>query len=520
MQHALLGIALLGCALFSSACVAADNGPDGAAKRPPNVVFILADDLGWSDLGCYGGTFYETPCIDRLAAQGVRFTSAYAACPVCSPSRAAVMSGKNPARIGMTAHIGDPGPKQWRRDTPLLPAESLDRLPLEERTLAEAFRDAGYATLHAGKWHLGGEHYWPEYQGFDVNAGGWSQGGPFTGHGYFSPYGNPRLTDGPPGEHLPDRLAEEAVRFAQAHRFKPFFIHLAFYSVHVPLQAPDDLVAKYEAKRRAAGFSSDEMRQTPDGPVRVRQDHAIYAAMVESMDRAVGRVMAGLEEAGVAQNTIVVFTSDNGGLSTGDVAISADEGWPTTNAPLRAGKGWLYEGGIRVPLIVKAPATGRVGAACDRVVSGADHYATLLTLAGLPPDPRQARDSDDYAVSVQAAPEHGPEQRAPVFWHYPHYGNQGGRPGSAVRSGDWKLIEWYGVDSAHNTLELYNLADDLAESHNLAAAAPDRRDQLHAALVEWRQSLAVRMPTPQTPVVAEEHPTPRAAHAAEAAPPR
>ncbi len=513
-------MALLGGALFSPACAAADEVPTSAARRQPNVVFILADDLGWSDLGCYGSRFYETPCIDRLGAQGVRFTNAYAACPVCSPSRAAVMSGKNPARIGMTSHIGDPGPKQWRRDTPLLPAESLDKLPLEERTLAETFRDAGYATLHAGKWHLGGEHYWPEYQGFDENAGGWSQGGPFTGHGYFSPYGNPRLTDGPPGEHLPDRLAEEAVRFAQAHRFKPFFIHLAFYSVHVPLQAPDELIAKYESKRRAAGFTSDEMHETPDGPVRVRQDHAIYAAMVESMDKAVGRVMAGLEEAGVADNTIIVFTSDNGGLSTGDVAISAEEGWPTTNAPLRAGKGWLYEGGIRVPLIVKAPAAAEAGAVSNHIVSGADHYSTLLSLAGLPADPQQACDSKDYAASLQVASTQESAQRAPVFWHYPHYGNQGGRPGSAVRSGDWKLIEWYGIDDAHNTLELYNLAEDLSESHNLAEEAPDRRDELLAALVAWRHSLSVRMPTPRAPVVADENPTPRAARADETATPR
>ncbi len=234
------------CALLAAvgSSVLADD------TRPPNVVFFLVDDLGWRDVGCYGSEFYETPNIDRLAAEGMLFTNGYASCPVCSPTRASLMTGKNPARLGVTAHIGDAQPHQWRRPTPLIPAPYVDHLDLAERTLAETLHDAGYATLNAGKWHLGfSDQHWPEYQGFDVNVGGWAQGGPFGGKQYFSPYGNPRLPDGPPGEHLPDRLATETVRFINTHRHKPFLAYVAFYSVHVPLVAREDLRQKYAQEK-------------------------------------------------------------------------------------------------------------------------------------------------------------------------------------------------------------------------------------------------------------------------------
>ncbi len=324
------------------------------AAAPPNIVFIHADDLGWADLGCYGSDFHETPHLDRLAALGVRFTDAYATCPVCSPSRASVMSGKYPARLGLTAHVGDAQPEQWRRDTPLNPAPYVSNLVLDEVTLAERLHDAGYATLHAGKWHLGDDRHWPEYQGFDVNFGGWSQGGPFGGKQYFSPYANPRLSNGPKGEYLPERLSDEVVRFIEAHKHEPFFVHYAPYLVHVPLQGRAELLRKYKTKAKALGRSADEWIENADGRVRARQNLPVYAAMVEALDTAFGQVVQKLEQEQLLDNTIIVFTSDNGGLSTGDLGIREAEGWPTTNAPLRAGKGWLYEGGIRVPLIVRA----------------------------------------------------------------------------------------------------------------------------------------------------------------------
>lgn len=464
-----------------------------------NVIVFLADDLGQRDLGCYGSDFYETPNIDRLAEKGVRFTDAYAACPVCSPSRAALLTGKAPARIGLTSHVGDAGPDRWSRPTPLLPAKSIDRLPLEERTLGEAFHDNGYATMHAGKWHLGHEPFYPEYHGFDVNQGGWSQGGPFTGKGYFSPYGNPRLTDGPPGEHLTARLAEEASRFIKAHREEPFFIHMAWYAVHAPLQAPADLVKKYEDKLRTMGREPGALRTTPDGTEPEAQNHAIYAAMVESLDRGVGRVMQAVLQAGIAERTVVLFTSDNGGLSTGDVGLPANQGWPTSNAPLRAGKGWLYEGGVRVPLIVAGP-TARKHAVSERIVAGTDFYTTALSLAGINEQEPTPADSVDFSQALQG----DVEQRQPVFWHYPHYGNQGGRPGSAVRDGDWKLIEWHGATPHEAEVELFNLASDPGEQTNLADKETTRRDNLLGKLNEWRREVRAAFPEPNKDAATEQ----------------
>ncbi|TWT37152.1 Arylsulfatase [Posidoniimonas corsicana] len=465
-------------------------GAAAIAASPPNIVLIVADDLGWKDLACYGSDSYETPHIDQLASSGVRYSDAYATCPVCSPSRASLMTGKNPARLGLTAHIGDPQPENWKRDTPLKPAPYIGNLPLEEITLAERLHDAGYATLHAGKWHLGGERHWPEYQGFDVNIGGWSQGGPFGGKQYYSPYANPRLSDGPEGEYLTDRLASEAAQFIHARRFKPFFVYLPFYSVHVPLVARKDLLEKYEQKFSRS--DAIEMVQTLDGTERARQDHAVYAAMVEAMDQAVGVVLNAIQEAGVADNTIVVFTSDNGGLATGDIGISAEQGWPTTNKPLRAGKGWLYEGGIRVPLIVRPPGESVSGAVSSRVVTGCDLYRSLLTLAELDVPESEGLDSVSFAGSLAAEES----QRPPAYWHYPHYGNQGGRPGGAMRMGDWKLIEWFGENENDSDVELYNLRDDIGEANNLADECPDRLQSMHTALREWRKELGARMPSP------------------------
>lgn len=477
MKRPLLGLFLATLASF-------------ALAKPPNIIFIHADDLGWADLECYGSTFYETPNIDRLAKTGVRFTNAYASCPVCSPTRASVMTGKYPAKLNMTAHLGDTQPENWNKHTPLKPAPYQSNLPHEEITIAEQFHEAGYATLHVGKWHLGGPRFWPEYHGFDVNVGGWSQGGPFGGKQYFSPYANPRLVDGTEGEYMPDRLAEEVARFIEAHRYEPFFVHYAPYLVHVPLQSKDSLIRKYENKLASLPKIEDDLIAAEDGKVRARQDLPVYAAMVEALDTAVGHVLDKLDETQLAEHTIVIFTSDNGGLATGDAAMPPEQGWPTTNAPLRAGKGWLYEGGIREPLIARVPGITPTGITSDYQVTSTDYYPTLLALAGIDDTLQEDLDGRDFSGVLRGESQ----QRGPIYWHYPHYGNQGGAPGGAIRDGKWKLIEWYGVGS-DSTVELYDLSSDIGEANNLAESNPKKRDELLAKLSQWRESQGALMPT-------------------------
>lgn len=456
--------------------------PAMAAERSTrwNIVLIVVDDLGWRDLGCYGSQFYETPNVDRLAAEGVRFLDAYAACPVCSPTRAALMTGKWPQRLGITDYIGAPQPDKWTRNTRMLPAPYSTALPLDETTFAEVLKQRGYATFFAGKWHLGPEGYWPENQGFDVNMGGTGSGGPYGGNKYFSPYGNPRLPDGPPGEHLPDRLATETAKFIEQHKQGPFLAVLCFYSVHTPLMARKDLQRKYEAKRQQLGLKAEFGREGPRD-VRLVQDHAVYAAMVEAMDQAVGKVLRKLDELGLTAQTVVLFTSDNGGLST-------SEGWPTSNLPLRGGKGWMYEGGIRVPLIVRWPSVVRPGTVSSVPVCSVDVFPTLVELAGADPAQHQV---DGLSLVPHLVGEPFPEDR-PLFWHYPHYGNQGGAPSAAVRKGDWKLIHFYEDDR----WELYNLVKDVSETRNLAAEHPERVAELRNLLVRWLVEVGARYPTP------------------------
>ncbi len=449
-----------------------------------NVVFILADDLGVMDVGFNNtDTFYETPRLDALAKQAVRFTAGYAACPVCSPTRSSILTGQYPARTRNTDYFGGPNgfdsipePYDAARDgrfgrmanRPVLPAPYLSRLAPEHTTLAEALKAAGYATMHAGKWHLGGEGSLPTDHGFDVNIAGTSGGGPVGGKKYFSPYGNPFLTDGPPGEHLPDRLATEVSAFIAEHKHERFFVYLPFYSVHTPLMAPEALVAKYEAKQKRLGL---EPRFEPEPPRenRVIQEHAVYAGMVEAMDAAVGKVLDALDAAGVADDTLVIFFSDNGGLST-------SEGSPTSNLPYRAGKGWMYEGGIRGPLLVRWPAKGKAGAACAVPVISTDFYPTILDACGLDRLPEQHVDGVSFAKLLED-PD-AKHDRPPLFWHYPHWGNQGGIPSSAIRDGDWKLITF----AWQKTPELYNLADDPGERRNLALAESSKLAELQAKL--------------------------------------
>jgi arylsulfatase A-like enzyme len=452
-------------------CPAIDRMPN-----TPNVLFILADDLGWSDLGCYGSKFYETPNLDRLAKESVRFTDAYAACNVCSPTRASILTGKYPARLHLT---------DWLNGRNDRPDQKLNRpkfqmfLPLEEVTVAEALKEAKYQTAFIGKWHLGeSPNYWPEHQGFDLNIGGCGAGHPPS---YFSPYGIPNLPDGPKGEYLNDRLTDEALKFLEGSKDKPFLLYFAHYAVHTPLQAKPASIEKYQTKAAQLKKSGPEFVLDHGREVRQVQDHPIYGAMVESLDDSVGRVLNKLKELGLENNTIVIFTSDNGGLSTA-------EGTPTSNLPLRAGKGWGYEGGVREPLIVRWPGVTHPGSISHDPVISTDYYPTILEMLGLPLRAQQHLDGK----SIVAALKGGALPERPLFWHYPHYSNQGGPPHGAVRLGDFKLIEWY----EDMQVELYNLKNDIGEHQDLASKDHPKAAELTSLLHAWRKNVNAQMPTP------------------------
>ncbi|PQJ36583.1 sulfatase [Salinibacter sp. 10B] len=453
----------------------------GTAPDRPNVLFILADDLGYMDVGAYNpDTFYETPNLDSLAQAGLMFTDGYAANPVCSPTRHSIMTGRHPSRDNHTDWFCGGRTERYRH------APYDCSMDTSQVTIGAAFQRGGYDTYFAGKWHLGPEpRHWPENQGFDVNKGGWRAGSPSAhgGGGYFSPYGNPRLEDGPEGEYLPYRLAEETEAFIEQERENPFFAFLSFYEVHNPKQAPDSLVEKYRRKRERMGLDEvDEFEGIeqvwPDEQTRrarVVQGHPVYAAMVEAMDRAVGRVLQGLRENGLADETIVVFTSDNGGLST-------SEGHNTSNRPLRGGKGWLYEGGIREPYVIHWPGVTTAGRKSDVPVMSTDFYPTLLDAAGLPLRPDQHMDGVSLVPVLKGRPT---LDRDALFWHYPHYSNQGGFPGGAVRMGEWKLIE----DYEDGKVRLFNLEADLGERNNVAGQYPGRVEQMRQRLHAWYEEV-------------------------------
>lgn len=486
--------------LFYSVCLAADSG----LPAKPNILFILADDLGQRDLGCYGSQFYETPNLDRLAQDGARFTDGYAACPVCSPTRASIMTGQWPQRTGITDYIGAPlEPHLWKRNTKMLPAPYTDRLALDATTLAESLKAAGYATFFAGKWHLGPEGYWPENQGFDINMGGIERGGPYGGNKYFSPYGNPRLPDGPPGEHLPDRLATETAKFIEANKDRPFLAYFASYSVHTPLMAREDLRRKYEEKRERLGLQEKWGREeTRD--VRLVQEHAVYAAMVEALDLAVGKVLAKLDELGLRENTLVIFTSDNGAVWTRD-AVAAEH---RTNGVLLGQKTDAWEGGHRVPLVARWP--GRIPPGSERraLFTQVDLMATLAEAAGAQlPDGASPDGQSDLAAFTD--PEQAPAKRTEALFL--------GTGGHALRQGDWLYIPKQGsagftvqvppgkpwgqpyaktgqrnsdVDAQGQVkpdappAQLYNLRDDLPQTTNRFRDEPEITKRLAARLDE------------------------------------
>lgn len=460
---------------------------------PPNVVFILVDDLGWRDLGSYGSEFYDTPHLDSLAWKGVRFTNAYAAHPVCSPTRAAIMTGKDPVRLGITDWI--PGMPASRAENPqLIPPEDIHNLPLEEVTLAEAFKGHGYSTFFAGKWHLGeSPEYWPEYQGFDINKGGHDRGSPPGG--YYSPYENPRLEDGPEGEYLTDRLTDEAIRFVgdAAGQEAPFFLYLSYYTVHTPIQGCRRYDDHYRDKQRLLPDGGiPETRPEGYGQTRLTQGDPEYAAMVRCMDENVGRLLKALRQYQAEDNTIIVVTSDNGGLTTLHARRSVA---PTSVTPLRAGKGWAYEGGIRVPLIVTAPGLPE-GAVSRQPVVSMDLYPTLLELAGLPSQTGQHLDGRSLVPYLE---DPAKVDERTLFWHYPHYHGSAWRPGSAVRVNQWKLVEFY----EDGKLELYNLERDLGEQEDLADRYPEEKEELHRLLTQWRDSMGAQIPMPGSPMDAD-----------------
>jgi arylsulfatase A-like enzyme len=451
----------------------------------PNFLFILIDDLGWRDLSCYGSTFYETPHLDRLAAQGVQFTRAYASCPVCSPTRASILTGKCPARVGVTQYIG--GHAVGR----LCDVPYFAGLPLSEMSLAASLREHGYQTWHVGKWHLGGPATGPERHGFDVNLGGCGWGHPHNG--YFSPYGIPNLSDGPAGEYLTDRLTDEAIALIRTRGGRPFFLNLWHYAVHVPIQSPPALVEKYRRKALALGLDG-QAAIVPGEPHtagylrgqpvqrRIVQSDPDYAAMIENLDWNIGRVLAALEETGQADNTVVVFASDNGGLSTA-------EGSPTCNLPLAEGKGWVYKGGTRISQLVRWPAAVRAGTRCDTPVTSCDFYPTFLEAAGLPLQPEQHSDGASLLPLLTGRGELAPRD---LFWHYPHYSNQGGRPACSMIAGRWKLIEFF----EDGRLELFDLKEDPGERRNLVAEQGALARDLRARLAAWRENVAALVPRP------------------------
>jgi len=468
-------LALCSCMVLSLT-INAQTKTAGTPKM--NVLFFLVDDLGWKDISCYGSTFYETPHIDALAKDALKFTRAYSASPVCSPTRAAIMTGKYPSRTGITDYIGAPQPDQWKRNTPMLSSTYADRLALEEYTLAEALKDGGYKTYYAGKWHLGPEGFWPENQGFEINKGGIHKGNP--GKGYFSPYDNARLADGPIGEYLPERLARETKDFIRQNKQQPFFIYHNFYLVHSPFLAKKELIEKYEKKRDRLGVK-DSFIDDNNRKVRQVQTHATYAAMVEALDNAVGEMVNTLKEEGLYDRTLIIFYSDNGGLST-------SEGTPTSNVPLRAGKGWMYEGGIRVPLLIRWPGVTKAGAETSVPVNSPDFYPTILEATGLPLKPQQHLDGKSIVkvLKVKRFKDRN------MFFHYPHHGNQGGFPSSSVIQGKWKLIYFFG----RNKHELYNLDSDMGEQHDLSVRNSGRTKRMKAVMEKFWEQTGSKFPVP------------------------
>lgn len=470
------GMAGVSCAVF---IVAAALGGGGTAARAqaegetdagPNIVFIYVDDMGWKDVGFMGSSFFHTPNIDRLARQGMVFTAAYANAPNCAPSRAALLSGQYAPRTGIYT-VSTPA-RGASRNRKLIPTPNKQRLARDVVTISEVLGDAGYTSASMGKWHLGDPpDYGPEAQGFDLNVGGYGVGNPNPFGAYFSPWSNPYLEAVPSGTYLTEHLTDRALAFMEQNREQPFFLYLPYYTVHSPWQAPDRLVRKYERRQKGAAGKIDPT----------------YGAMVEALDYNVGRLLKKLDALEIADETIFFFTSDNGGHAA-----------VTSMAPLRGSKGMLYEGGIRVPMVVRWPGVTEPGSRSDTPVIGTDLFPTLLEMAGVPAPEGKLLDGQSMVPLLKGR---DPAGTRALFWHFPAYleayteeqGVWRTTPAGAVRKGPWKLIEFFEDDR----LELYNLEQDLSEQENRAPDRPEKTAQMHRLLREWQQ--ATGAPVPATP---------------------
>lgn len=514
-----LGLGVLGTAPLMMA-----GGCSGEREVKPNIVFFLVDDLGWTDLGCYGSNFYETPNIDKFAGENVRFTSAYSACHVSSPTRASILTGKYPATINMTDWL--PG----RKDFPFQRFTNVkvnQHLPYEETTIAEALKANGYATAIIGKWHLGEDPSNPMAHGFDVHVPNWAKGWP--NGGYYHPF-KLEGVESREGDYLTDRLTDEALDWIELNKETPFFLYFSHYAVHDPIEGRPDLVKKYQEKLgemiikegepfllegnpdsgqpvligEAQEMLRDEafkgFSQLPNQMVKIKQfqDNVHFAAMVESMDESFGRLLKKLQDLGLEDNTIVIFFSDNGGMAAANfgnpkrvlTSEQLDRAFSTANLPLRGAKGWLYEGGIRVPLIVKWPAGKLKSSECDVPVISVDFYPTIMDMIGKKPPEDQKVDGISLVPLLMGEKT---LDREAIFWHFPHYSNHGMQsPGGAIRSGDYKLLEYF----ENNTVQLFNLKKDLSEQHDLSQSEPEKVQELRAMLHKWRKEVNAEMMPP------------------------
>jgi len=468
------------CAAVAVLAISPLNGFSEVLKSKPNFLFIMVDDLGWADLGCYNADLHETPNIDAFATTSLKFTNAYAAAAVCTPTRASLYSGKSPAKLNMT--IWRECAKNPQFDRKMIPPDVEGNLPLEEVTIAEALKQAGYMTAHLGKWHVGDFEHFPQLQGFDIDVGATVWGCPPT---FFYPYrgeiyDSQRFTPGlekdargkynlgRDGEYLTDRLTDEAITIMERFKDESFFIYLSYYTVYTPIEAKADIVEYYQKKLKP-GMS---------------HQNAIYAAMVHILDENIGKLLKKLDELDLATNTVVVFASDNGGFIN-----KWDGKTVTNNSPLRSGKGALYEGGIRVPTMIRWPGVTTPGTICDYPITTQDFYPTILKIANIKGDLKQVQQFDGISLApVLKNPRAKMEQRE-MYWHYPHYYHTT-TPVSAIRQGDWKLLEFF----EDNRMELYNLKEDIGEKNNLAKENPQKTAELLKLLTEWRKNVNAAMP--------------------------
>ena len=485
-------------------------------NKQPNIVFFLVDDLGWADVGCYGSQFYETPAIDQLAKEGMLFDNAYSTCHVCSPSRSSILTGKYPARINLTEWLGGRPERKYEK---FHHAEKITSLPDEEITLAETLKEHGYATADYGKTHLGKG---PTSYGFDEAMAGWVSS-------YYYPF-SPTSWENLPakeGDYFTDKLTDAAIDFIERNKDKPFFVHLEHFAVHDPIQGRKDLVQKYEKKLAAMPHQEGAdyiLEPNPDGPaiskeelkaleandsnashqservwwVKQKQDNIEFAGMVEATDKSLRRIRAKLKELGLEKNTIIIFTSDNGGMAASNQyrgingpREQLNSRFASSNLPLRGAKGWNYEGGIRVPLIVHWPGKTQPNTTSQAVVTGTDYYPTLLEMLDLPALPEQHKDGRSFVPALKAEDY----ERGPIYWHFPHYSNHGYQsPGGAIRSGRYKLLEYF----ENGTIQLFDLENDIGERNNLVASHPEIAQKLKKMLHDWRDEVDAKMPYPKT----------------------